>query len=358
MRKRNRVSTCRGWQPDIRKDREEGTKKTCDSSSNGRAYGRQKPHQGHLNDIAYILGLEAIEAKKSGNIAGSGIESYFNDIDRVMMNRSNKTAVFSESTPKSRPISDPLATTKSFINQHSDQNKDMVQTTCIKSEAPSPQSSDESVQEIQETSNDSAYYKQYFEPTNAVLDENSSSNHTPSAVVHRLVPSVETNRERQTRIEVKLDQILDKIETLVSISNVNHGKRVTPGTSSDRDQESRMMRLLNRLEWALPMMAQSLSPSHQQSPTRPDTESRMNILLGKLEQILPQQQSSSCSLHVHTANHRAMMNETVEKERSPPDKLSVACTACLFPGATFMVRVSRSNGHDYDIIIPKHVGEN
>nr|CAD7448326.1 unnamed protein product [Timema bartmani] len=192
------------------------------------------------------------EAKKSGNIAGSGIESYFNDIDRVMMNRNNKTAVFSESTPKSRPISemrkvefrgnepefawresgkpfrkkpppvhptkiqtsispssavelnmtsalanyateaDPLATTKSFINQHSDQNKDMVQTTCIKSEAPSPQSSDESVQEIQEASNDSAYFKQYFEPTNAVLDENSSSNHTPSAVVHRLVPSVET----------------------------------------------------------------------------------------------------------------------------------------------------------------------
>nr|CAD7429819.1 unnamed protein product [Timema monikensis] len=89
-------------------------------------------------------------------------------------------------------LADPLATTRSLLNQHSDQNKDMVQTTCIKSEAPSPQSSDESFQEIQEASNDSAYYKQYFEPTNIVLDENSSSNHTPSAVVHRLVPSVET----------------------------------------------------------------------------------------------------------------------------------------------------------------------
>nr|CAD7406276.1 unnamed protein product [Timema cristinae] len=238
------------------------------------------------------------EAKKSGKIAGSGIESYFNDIDRVMMNRN------------------PLATTRSLLNQHSDQNKDMVQTTCIKSEAPSPQSSDESFQEIQEASNDSAYYKQYFEPTNIVLDENSSSTHTPSAVVHRLVPSVETtqkesvtrilmaqseffhkmletDRERQTRIEVKLDQILDKIDRLVSIPNVNHEKRVTPGTSSDEDQESRMMRLLNRLEWALPLMAQSLSPSHQQLPSRPDTESRMNILLGKLEQIISQQQSRS-----------------------------------------------------------------
>jgi len=91
---------------------------------------------------------------------------------------------------------------------------------------------------------------------------------------------VEADRERQARMETKLDCLLERLDQSLSPALAS-----TAGNKSidkDRDQDARLNRLLDRLDWAIPPPA-----SRPLEISNRNQETKLDSLLDKLDRLIP-----------------------------------------------------------------------
>ncbi|KDR11244.1 uncharacterized protein LOC110837226 isoform X2 [Zootermopsis nevadensis] len=313
------------------------------------------------------------EVKKTGNFNGSGIESFYNDVDRVMTARNLQASTGTSS--RGGPSTDPLGLVEQkYSNQHSKEfiKQEMVQVN-IKAEQNSPPTiSDDSVQELQDFSQDSTNQQQFFHAVDVMLDDDQSSSsiHMTSSTARRsplsllqsddttvaqdneihLVqdnghPSlqrsslhsgshsrngarltnqysrrstmlrlerlvmrairaqsdavtkilnvqselftrmVEADRERQARIETKLDRLIERLDQ--SLSSVSAPTAANKSVEINREQDAQMNQLLNRLDWAITPSVRPTAVSRQLEISNRIQETKLDSLLDKLDRLLP-----------------------------------------------------------------------
>lgn len=91
---------------------------------------------------------------------------------------------------------------------------------------------------------------------------------------------VQVDRERQARMESKLDCLLERLDHCVSESTVSK-------SAANREQDTRLNRLLDRLEWAIPPPVLTTAASRQLEISNRNQETKLDILLDKLDRLLP-----------------------------------------------------------------------
>lgn len=113
---------------------------------------------------------------------------------------------------------------------------------------------------------------------------------------------VEADRERQARMEIKLDRLLERLDQ--SLSSVSASMAVNKSIDKNREQDARLNRLLDRLDWAIPPHVLPTAASRQFEISNRNQESKLDSLLDKLDRLLPTlnpqvfkgQQTSECPL--------------------------------------------------------------
>jgi len=110
---------------------------------------------------------------------------------------------------------------------------------------------------------------------------------------------MKADRERQARMESKMDCLLEQLNHCVSYEPESTAYK----SNGNREQDARLNQLLERLEWALPPpLLSTAAASHLEIRNR-NQETKLDILLDNLSRILPilnsqmlkGQQTTQCS---------------------------------------------------------------
>jgi hypothetical protein len=96
---------------------------------------------------------------------------------------------------------------------------------------------------------------------------------------------VEADRERQARIETKLDRLLERLDQ--SLSSVSAPTAANKSIEKNREQDARMNRLLDRLDWAIAPSVLPTAVSRQLEISNRNQETKLDSLLDKLDRLLP-----------------------------------------------------------------------
>jgi hypothetical protein len=94
---------------------------------------------------------------------------------------------------------------------------------------------------------------------------------------------VKADRERQAKMESKLDCLLERLNQCVSYVSESTASKSTV----NREQDARLNRLLDRLEWSISPPVLSTAASRQLEITNRNQETKLDILLDKLDRLLP-----------------------------------------------------------------------
>ncbi|KAJ4447968.1 hypothetical protein ANN_09978 [Periplaneta americana] len=190
------------------------------------------------------------EVKKTGIINGSGIEPFYTDVDRVMTARNLQTAT--ETTSRGAANTDPLdlVEPKHNYQQGTDcVDQEMVQVN-IKSEQNSPPTmSDDSVQELQDNSQDSNDQQHFFQAVDVTLDDDqsSSSMHMTSSTSRRSPLSVLQSDDAVTAREDTISLVQENGHSSLHTSGESHSRDNMRGmNSSRRGTTMRLERLVLR----------------------------------------------------------------------------------------------------------------
>ncbi|XP_063238678.1 uncharacterized protein LOC134540112 isoform X2 [Bacillus rossius redtenbacheri] len=208
--------------------------------------------------------------KKSSHLLGSGIEAFYDAIDRVMKNKTLSTVVSTVSQSIQKVSAD--SELAELVSRDCRTPAGPGDRLAIKTEVGSPRS-ECSIPPMQEASSDVSRFQNFLKEVDMGAAEqtaspgSSAASHVPPShhdtaasyqllerTVLRLLEAqstavssvlaaqndfllkvLEADRERHARLESKLDRILERLERV-------------PGTA----QETRLARLLDRLEWLLP----------------------------------------------------------------------------------------------------------
>lgn len=94
---------------------------------------------------------------------------------------------------------------------------------------------------------------------------------------------VKADRERQARMESKLDCLLERLNQCISYLSESTASKSTV----NREQDARLNQLLDRLEWSIPAPVLSTAASRQLEISSINRETKLDILLDKLNTLLP-----------------------------------------------------------------------
>ncbi|XP_063238680.1 uncharacterized protein LOC134540112 isoform X3 [Bacillus rossius redtenbacheri] len=173
--------------------------------------------------------------KKSSHLLGSGIEAFYDAIDRVMKNKTLSTVVstVSQSIQKEECSIPPMQEASSDVSRFQNFLKEVDMGAAEQTASPGSSAASH----VPPSHHDTAASYQLLERTVLRLLEAQSTavSSVLAAQNDFLLKVLEADRERHARLESKLDRILERLERV-------------PGTA----QETRLARLLDRLEWLLP----------------------------------------------------------------------------------------------------------
>ncbi|PSN48150.1 hypothetical protein C0J52_08718 [Blattella germanica] len=255
------------------------------------------------------------EIKKTGNFSGSGIESFFNEIDRVMTTKNAQLISDTSIRGSTCRPTDPLAVAEqkqSYRHANAFNNKETEHIN-IKSEQNSPPiGSDNSVQE--DISEDSTNQQHFFDTIDDNLEDDQSlssvnltSNtcHSPllvlqsegrTATATASTGTIPGSPENEVHLEQEMDQ---SFEHLVSDSHIdNNVKLNTPQKCNSsqrlerlvlrtiRAQTNSVTKILN----AQNEMFMKLMDADRAWQTR--VESKLEVLLNRIDKIMPDKELS------------------------------------------------------------------
>jgi hypothetical protein len=111
---------------------------------------------------------------------------------------------------------------------------------------------------------------------------------------------VEADRQRQARMEIKLDRLLERLDQ--SLFSAAASMVANKTIDKNREQDARLNRLLDRLDWAIPPHILPTSTSREIQISNRNQETKLDSLLDKLDRLLPTlnpevlkgQQTSEC----------------------------------------------------------------
>jgi hypothetical protein len=94
---------------------------------------------------------------------------------------------------------------------------------------------------------------------------------------------VEADRERQARMETKLDHLLERLDQ----SSMSAPTAANKSIEKNREQDARLNRLLDRLDWAIAPSVLPTAVSRQLQISNRNQETKLDSLLDKLDKLLP-----------------------------------------------------------------------
>ncbi|XP_067002585.2 uncharacterized protein [Anabrus simplex] len=289
------------------------------------------------------------EAKKSGNISGTGIEPYFHDIDRVMTLRN--APIPCSALPYVPP--DPLSSDREESHQH---NTSEICEVNVKHELALPSNASE--EDSQDISQDPTSSQLYFRSQDDLIDDDQSSSSTHVISVERMKSStvhaaekcktitqesppptstdshettqthhnqgsyleqllvraiesqteavtriltyqhnlakqlLEADRERQMRLEYKLDSIIERLDHFMPPVSLSR----TSKDYKSEEKNNKLNCLLNKLDQVLPFIPSSVSAPKQREFEKVQ-EDKVERILNKLDQLFPLSASTSNKLN-------------------------------------------------------------
>ncbi|PNF21806.1 hypothetical protein B7P43_G08451 [Cryptotermes secundus] len=294
------------------------------------------------------------EVKKTGNFNGSGIEPFYNDVDRVMTARNMQTSA--DTSSRSVPSTDPLGPKEQKYNyQKSNEytDQEMVQVN-IKSEQNSPPTiSDDSTQELQDLSQDSAN-QQFFQGLDVTLDDDQSSSsiHMTSSAIRSSPLSFLQSDDATAVCDGKVHLMQEnghspvQRDSLHSDSQSNNDARIIDWSS----RQSTMLRLERLVMRAIHAQTEAVTKVlsaqselfTQMVEADRKRQARMEIKLDRLLERLDQSLSSvSASMAV---------NKSIDKNREQDaqlnrllDRLDWAIPHVLPTAASIQFEISKRN---------------
>jgi hypothetical protein len=96
---------------------------------------------------------------------------------------------------------------------------------------------------------------------------------------------VEADRERQARMEIKLDRLLEQLNQ--GPSSASASMMANKLIDKNREQDARLNRLLDRLDWAIPSRILPPATSREFQISNRNQETKLDSLLDKLDRLLP-----------------------------------------------------------------------
>jgi hypothetical protein len=94
---------------------------------------------------------------------------------------------------------------------------------------------------------------------------------------------VEADRERQARMEIKLDRLLERLNQDLSPAPVS--MIANKSIDKNREQDARLNQLLDRLDWPVPPHILPTATSREFQNRNQET--KLDSLLDKLDRLLP-----------------------------------------------------------------------